>query len=216
MPTRLRRLLACFALVALLLPAAAVAGSAQARDPEDQARAKAMLLRKSDLVPGSVARGRASDFSILTGLDCPGLRSADIEPTGYAGTPTFTRPGLFVSSQATILGTTADADLLWRDLGGKAGRACLAKVLRQAFVGDGAVISFGTISFPRVGQRTLAFRLVAEVRGVRATMDWVMTKRARAIGSLVAGAVGSGVVRSFVVRWARTVAGRMQTAMREA
>lgn len=211
----MRRLLACFALVAVVVPGAAVADSAQARDPEDQARAKAMLLRKSDLVPGIVVRPRGAD-AILTRLDCPGLRSVDVEPTGYAGTPSFTGSGLFVSSQATILDTTADADLLWRDLGSNAGRACLAKAIRQAFVDDGAVISFGRTSFPRVGPRTLAFRLVAEVQGVRATVDWVMTKRGRAIGSLVAGAVGSGVVRSFVVTWARTVAGRMKTALRGA
>ena len=213
----LRRLLLLLVLVALLAPAVALAGATQARNPEDQARAKAMLLRKSDLVPGFVARGGSSDGSNLTGLSCPGVRSAGIQPTGKASTPNFSRPsGIFLSSHAYLFGTTADANAVWRDFGSKAGRACVVKIFRQAFVGEGKLVSFRTVSFPRVGERSLAFRIVAEVQSVRATVDWIMTKRSRALGIVLTGSVGFPIARSYVVSLTRIVAGRMKTVMRGA
>jgi hypothetical protein len=214
-----RRLLACFALVAVLVPgaaAAAHAGSAQARDPEDQARARAMLLRKSDLLPGFVARGGASGDDNLTGLQCPGIETAGVQPTGNVSSPNFSRAPIFVSSHATLFGTAAEAGAVWSDFGSKAGRECLVKILRRAFVGDGTLVSFRKTSFPRVGQRTLSFRVVAKVRGIPAYLDWVMVKHSRAIAIVLAGGATTAVTREYVLALTRIVHGRMKTAMRGA
>jgi hypothetical protein len=216
----LRRRLAFFALVASLVPgvaAAADAGFAQL-DPQDQARARAMLVRKSDLLPTSfTARGEGRSGVSPASLACPGIASASVEPTGDAGSPSFAYGPIFVSSHSTVYATPADANAVWGDLSSNAGLKCLTSNMRTAFErNSGTVVSFRRTSFPRVGERRLSFRLVARVATASSYVDLVIVKHSRATSLVVAGGAGTAVTRSAVLRYTKAVAGRMKSVMRGA
>lgn len=213
----MRRLLACL-LVAAVVPGAAVgATSTTGIVPEDQARAKAMNLRKSDFLPGFVARKVTSDGGDLGKLRCPGIESNDVRATGHASTPNFTRGPVFVRSIASVYGTPADADAVWRDVGSTAGRECIAKIFRRAFEQpDTRLVSFRKVPFPRIAARALAFRAVAKYKTVPVYLDIVMLKHSRAGVILTAGGALVPLQRGDLVQFARILAGRMTTAMRGA
>lgn len=215
----LRRLFACLVLTAVVLPGAALAAradSVQAKDPQDEARAEAMLLRKSDFLPGFVPK-RSSGSGDLGGgkLECPGLETEHIDPTGNANSPRFQNGPVFVISQASVFGTLADANAVWRDFTSSAGRECFTKIVRRAFEAAGTkLVSVRRVPFPRVAQRTQAFRIVVKVKTVPVYLDWVMLKHSRAAAMLMTGGALVPLQRADLLSFARIIAGRMATAMR--
>ena len=177
-----------------------------------------MLLRKSDLRPTSfTARGEGRTGVSPASLECPGIASASVEPSGDVGSPTFSYGPIFVSSHSTVYATLADADTVWRDLSSNAGLKCLTSTMRKAFGrNSGTVVSFRRTPFPRVGERRLAFRLVAKVATATSYVDLIIVKHSRATSLVIAGGAGTAVTRSAVLRYTKAVAGRMKTVMRGA
>lgn len=212
-----RRLLVT--VLALAVVAGASDGLAARGDPEkqlvpaDQARARAMLLRNADLGEGFKTSRRSDEDDPY----CRALDESGLTLTGEADSPNFARGVAFVSSVAQVYETRADANVSWRQGTSAAGEKCVRASLRDAFAGEGArLVSFRRLSFPRLAERSIAYRAVATSQGVRVYLDFVVLQRSRAQAAL---AMGSGLVpvpRADELQLARVIDGRMATAMRGA
>jgi len=215
-------------LVVTLLALALVAGAGEALathgDPEkkltpaDNGRAKAMLLRKSDLGPDFKA---SKDNSEDPDLYCKALDESDLTLTGDAESPEFERTVVFVSSYAQVYGSVADANASWKRGTSAAGERCARDVLRREFAKDGiTLVSMRRVAFPRVVERTVAYRvqLTAKAQGttVKLVMDVVVLMHSRAHAGLFFGSGFVPVPRAAELQLARVVASRMTTAMRGA
>jgi hypothetical protein len=214
----LRRPLACFAIVVLALVAAATAvagrGDPQEKfNPADQARAKAMLVRVSDL-PGAAGKESSQPD---TDFYCKALDESALTITGEAESPEITRGLFFASSLSQVYRSRRESEIAWRQGTSAAGVSCLREGFRREVSGpNGKFVSFRRIPFPRVAERTAAFRVAATTQGVPFTLDVVVLMQSRAQQALVTAVVGSTPPRAEVVRLARVVGGRMKTAMRGA
>jgi len=111
----LRRLLACFLLLALVLVLSATA-LADRGDPKrkitkvDQARAQAMLLRKADFPLDFRASPPPAD---VDDFYCKALDESDLTLHGEAESSEFERGLQFVSSLAQVYATVANASTAW-------------------------------------------------------------------------------------------------------
>jgi len=206
------------ALVALLCVGTAVAGPRT--DPQkrftraDQARAKAMLIRKSDLgtdvqtIPAS-----GSD----AGIACPALDGSGLTLTGQAQSPTFQGGVEFVSSQSEIYESVADSTTAWRRATSKAADSCVQREFSALFAKQGAQLeSFRRIAFPKVAERSIAYRLQITSAGIRAFVDVVGLKLGRAQSALLLGSALAPLPRATELSLVRTVSSRMTKAMRGA
>jgi hypothetical protein len=216
-----RLVLASLALLALLVGAGAA--SADHQDPErkltraDNARARAMLITSTDLPPGFQAQvDRSEDPHVACS---PSVSESDLTLTGEAEGRQFALGPVFVSSAAQVWASAGDADASWRRGTSTAGVQCARAVLRREFAKQGIdVLSLREIPFPRVAQRTVAYRV-----RVRATtpqgavllfLDVVAMMHTRAHATVVVGTPLVPPQRADELRFARLVAGRMATAMR--
>jgi hypothetical protein len=210
-----RRLVPFAVLLALVAAGTAVAGRG---DPQkrivaaDQARAKAMLLRKTDLGPGfkaTRAGGGETDFY------CKALDESDLTLAGEAESPDFQRGVAFASSLAQVYRTVAESNVSWGRGTIAAGERCARDGFRKGLPEDGVdLLSFERMAFPKLAQRSVAYRLVATTQGVKVYLDAVMFKHGRAQAGLVLGSALQPVPKGDEVRLARVVAARMAAAMR--
>lgn len=207
--------------IALVL-ALAVAGAALAArgDPQkritraDQARAKAMVLRKADFGSGFMT---APSPSGQGDVYCKALDESDLTITGEAQSPSFVGAVASTSSLSRVYESVADSNASWRRGTSKAGERCLRVVFsKTAAAQGGRLTSLERLRFPKVAQRTSAYRLVIEAQGLRGFLDVVALKQSRAqVGLLFVSALNP-TPRGEEVRLARIVARRMKTAMRGA
>lgn len=215
MVSPLRRLLACFTLCAVVVPAVALAdrGDPQEKlNAADTARAKAMVLRKSDL--GAAFKASPSG-PFATGPYCKALDESDLVRTGKAVSPDFgtTSPRLTgLSSQAEIYESVADMNKAWKRGTSAAGEACALQSIRKD-IPEQNFVSFARIALPRLAQRSVAWRLVWKSAGRRIFSDLVVMQHSRAYVSIAFVGVAAPMPRKDVVRVARAVAARMKTAM---
>ena len=212
----LRRLLACFVLLALVASGTAVAGRGDPKknfNPADQARAKAMLVRVSD-VPGSTGtKSSQSDDDFY----CKALDESALTLTGEAESQNISRGLLFVSGLSQVYESRRDADIAWRQGMSAAGISCVREGFRREVSSPNSkFVSFRKIPFPRLAERTAAFRVAATTQGVPFVIDVVVLMQSRAQVAGVSGIVGSTPPRAEVERLGRIVASRMKTAMRGA
>jgi hypothetical protein len=217
----------CEALVGLIavgLGAAALAAGASAAlasrgDPQkqlvaaDQARAKAMLVRKTDLGPGFASSRSGPDDDFY----CKALDESDLTLTGDARSPDFTRGVAFVASAAQVYETRSDANTSWRQGTSAAGERCARNQFSRSFAKqNGRLVSFARLAFPHLAERSIAYRLVEVSRGIRVYFDIVVLQRSRAQVALALAAAATPVPRADELQVARVVEGRMATAMRGA
>jgi hypothetical protein len=217
----LRRLLA----VALLLAVLVVAGpvSASHQDPQkrltpaDNARARAMLLRRADLPPGFRAQTSSSEDPHV---DCaPAVGESDLTLTGEAEDKQFALGPVFIASSAQIYRSNGDADASWRRSTSAPGVACARDVLRREFAKQQIrLVSLRPFAFPRVAQRSVAYRVrlsATTAQGpVELFVDVVALMHGRAHASVIVGLPLAPPQRTDELRLARLVAGRMASAMR--
>jgi hypothetical protein len=215
----MRRLLAFALLLALVGAGAALAarGDPQKRiSPADQARAKAMLVRKSDLPGFRVGpAGTAGDFY------CKALDMSDLTLTGKAEGRQLALGTVFVGSSSEVYQSVADAGAAWRRGTSTAGMRCGTTLLRREFAKGGArLTSLRKIAFPRVSDRTIAYRVKLSVTTAQGVVplyvDLVGLMRSRAQATVVVGSALVAPGRAEVLGLARLVAKRMATAMRGA
>ena len=118
--------------IAALLAAPALADRGdphRAISAADQAKARSMLLRSSDLVAGFRSSRSADDEADPY---CRALDESDLTLTGDSESPDFTAGGTLVSSTAQLYRTVSDADASWRRGNSAAGVRCLRAGMRAA------------------------------------------------------------------------------------
>jgi hypothetical protein len=209
------RLVALVLAFALLSSGAALAQRGEPNErftPADQARARAMTFRVSDF-PGFASRPGAAGGSSY----CEALDESDLTISGKAISRQYTAGVAFMYSTAYVYRTLADSNASWRRGTSAAGMSCLRVGLRQSFAGTPLRMrSFGRLAFPRLGDDSVAFRLVAERQGVRVFVDLVAIREGRAQAALFMGSALVQPTRETERELARTIAARMAKAMRGA
>jgi hypothetical protein len=216
-----RLLLACALVVALVASGSALADH---QDPKkqisaaDQARARAMLLQQSDLAPGF--RRQAPSNEPDPHVDCPpAVSEADLTQTGDVEGPSFIRGVVSVGSIVQIYESVADASASWRRGTSTAGIECARSLLRREFAKDQIrLVSLRKVAFPRIAQRTVAYRVVLSAKESQVTfrifLDLVVLMHSRAHAQVLVGSAFQPFPRAEAVRLARIVGGRMERAMR--
>jgi hypothetical protein len=218
----MRIVLRVLAVALLLLLAASGTALADHLDPKkriraaDQDKARAMLLRKSDLGPGVLAQQTNTPDSHLT---CKGLDESDLTVTGEAESPTWTQGAGFVVSAVNLYATVTDSRASWARGSRGAGTRCLRDQLASEFATQGVALeSLRKVAFPRVAQRTVAYRvtLSGNVQGVtiRVVIDLVVLMHARAQAALYFGSAFAAPAKADEVALARITARRMATALK--
>lgn len=216
---RVRRPLALAILASLVVTGAALAarGDPQRQlTPADEARAKAMLVRQSDL-PGSTAGSPGPDIDFY----CAGLDASDLTLTGDAVGRRFAVGLMIAASASEVYESRADASAAWRRATGPAGLVCARSLLRRQLAQQGArLISLRAIPFPRLSDRTVAYRATMSATTpqgeVPAYVDVIALMRSRAHATITVGSALTTPPRSEELHLARTVAKRMASAMRGA
>jgi hypothetical protein len=202
-----------------------VAGTAAAthQDPKqkltkvDTARARAMLVKKTDLSAGFVVRpGSGEDPHI----DCPAAVSeSDLTLTGEADGLVFALGVVFVESAAQVYETVSDANASWRRGTSTAGTTCVSALLSREFAKQGIrLMSLRKITFPHVAPRTASIRIKASAASAQGPVpiyiDLVALMHSRAHATVLVGSALVAPPRAEELRLARLVAGRMAKAMR--
>lgn len=199
--------------------AAAARGDPQKQfTPADQARAKAMLLQKTDFAPGWKA-SKPSDEEV--DFYCKALDESDLVLTGEGESLDFEKESasvlryLSAGSVSYIYKTAAQSAESWRRSTSAAGLRCAARgfdhVIREE---GGTFVSLRPIEFPRLAPQTAAFRVKFKVASIPMIMDMVMMRNGRAqAGPLLVG-IPSAFPSAERVRLAKLVAERMAEAMR--
>jgi hypothetical protein len=210
--------------VAVLGLVAAAAAHADHLDPQerftkaDQARARAMLLKPADVAGRATSRPTGPEVHTT----CRAIDESDLVLTGEAQTPAFDVSGLIsFQSVAQVYRSAVHATASWKRGTSAAGFACLRAELRKLGPASGLQLySLRRLSFPRIAQRTLAYRALytgqAQGRLVRVYLDGIYLGHSRATaGIFISSAVGA-FEQKDEVRLARLVAGRMTKALRGA
>jgi hypothetical protein len=210
---RMRRVLACSLLVALVTSGSAFADHL---DPQerfnraDQARARAMLLRKADFPPVFTSSQPTPD----THFTCEALDESDLTITGDAESRNFQGGPFLFTSIASVYATERDSARSWQRGTSAAGEQCLRATLRRDAAQENVTfVSFRRISFPRLAEQSVAYRVVGAYQGVRAFVDLIVMRHGRAQAGVLITSVGRPMPKAEEVRFARLVAGRMARAM---
>lgn len=219
--------LALVVATALVVVGVASGGLAARGDPKraitkaDQARAKAMLVRKGDLAPGFTGTPSGQDTDDMY---CAALDESDLTLTGDAESPNFTlqATGKYfrIGSEAKIYKTTANALASWKRGTSAAGERCARSTLTKALAGLASITSFGRLSVPTIAPLTIAYQVVIAVKSGATTVpiyaDVVVLQRGRAQVALFVFSGGRPLARSEVLAFARMTGTRMAAAMRGA
>lgn len=212
---RVRRLLACLLLLALVASGTALAdrGDPQRKITKaDQARAKAMLLQRSDFPAAFKATSPGPD---VEDSYCKALDESDLTLSGDAESKEFEGGLFFISSLAQVYATAADSNVSWRRGTSAAGMKCAGDIFRRDAARNRATLeSFRKLAFPRLAEQSIAFRIVLSSEGIRIVVDAVVMKHGRAQAAVVLGSGLAPMPKAEEVRYARIVAGRMARAMR--
>lgn len=216
----MKRLVASLAL-ALAVVSAATAARGDPREqftPTDQARAKAMLLRKADFGPGVKASKQSDeDFDFY----CKALDESDLVLTGEADSLDFdaTADGKFrtASSGAQIYKTAVQSAESWRRGTSAAGLQCAEAGFRKmAKEVDATFIYFRQIAFPRLAPQTAAYQVKLSKDGLPLIFDIIWFRNGRAQSGPFFAAAPGAYPREEEIRLARIVAQRTAQAMRDA
>jgi hypothetical protein len=210
-------------LVALLLAAPAVAADGEPRKAltkKDQATAKSIVLRRSDLGAGFTAMKRPDDEPLPKGARCGALDEGDLTVTGDANSPDFrlATGGVFVTvgSSAHIYRTLGDANTSWRRGTSKQTLTCLGDIVRlSAAPGQKiSIVSSKQVAFPAVAPKTSAYRLVVTIAAtgtqrVRAYVDAIVLQRGKIQSVLLFTSLGRPIADAERTALAAVVAARM-------
>ena len=213
-PRHVPRAVAVLLLVGLVSAgvARAAGGDPQKRlTPADQARAKAMLVRRSDLPTGY----RVARQSSLRDVHCAAVDDSDLVVTGE-GRSGFDRTPVAVASASEVYRTLANANAAWRRSTSPGGRACLEQELRRelASVGVQRIHIAAPFALPSLAQRRYLFRIAGSAQGIPVVFDLVALQRSRAQAVLLFASALEPVSKAEQARLAGLVAARMKTALR--
>lgn len=153
-------------------------------NPADQAAARAVLIRRTDLGSSGWQGGRVKP-DLSAGPTCTNYhpKVSDLVITG-AGEADFRRSGFEFDSAAEVLQTRRMVALDWRRSVIAPGAVpCLRLMMSRRLGSNGKVISFRKLPFPHLSAYTALFRAVISVqaqgRTVRVLTDLVLVGRSR-------------------------------------
>jgi hypothetical protein len=165
-----RQALLAAVIAAVLVPAAWAAGGEpqHAFTKADQARARAASLKLSDFAPGWTA---ATSAGTTSGSEprCSNYHpdQSDLVETGKYDSPDFTRTAdhSFVSVSTGVFRTAAMAKRGYARVAVRQLPACFGELFVRGITkpSSAKVVSARAIAFPRVGDRSNAYRLAASV-----------------------------------------------------
>jgi hypothetical protein len=185
--------------------------------PADQARARAMGLKRADVAAFATQHPPGKEVHTT----CAALDESDLVVTGHASSPEIRLGDLiFFQSLSEVYRSARDATSAWNRAMSAAGSACLEVEFRKLATGGLRFESFRSMPFPRFAQRTKMYRAtytgVSRGRTYRLYANAVYLLQSRAITGIFVGAPLVEPRKTVEVRLARTVAARMNTAMRGA
>ena len=170
-----------------------------------------MVIRKADVGPAFASSPASSgnDDFYRAALD-----ESDLTLTGEAQSPSFTSTAEFVSSEAFVYRTRVDANASWQRGTSAAGQKCLREGLRREVKGTTVrIVSFKRIAFPKLAQRSVVYRTIADQQGVRIYLDLIALQQSRVQVAIVYGAGLSPPPAAEERRLAKLTASRMAKAM---
>ena len=183
----------------------------------DNARARALLVKRTDLPAGfrpQLSAGPDPHVGCSASVS-----ESDLTITGDAEGRQLALGVVFVSSAARIYESVADASASWRRSTSAAGTKCATQLLRREFAKQGVdLVSLRRISFPRVSERSAAYRVELSAMTSQGTVpvyvDIVALLRSRGQATVIVGSAVIPPQRAEELRLARIVARRMASALR--
>jgi hypothetical protein len=181
----------------------------------DQAAARRVVLRSSDLGAGWTG-GRIKP-DLTSQVSCPTYhpKVSDLVVTGAAQSQ-FRGTGIVLANEVEIFRTAAMVERDWRRSIVPAAVPCLRATLTKGLGGQAKVLSFRRIPFPLVTRHTAAFRGIVAVsvlgQTVRVLIDVVLMGKGRTEISLdaTAPAATARAVSTAERRLARILAARVR------
>jgi hypothetical protein len=219
-------------LLVVAVTALVLVGTASAADGEprhaltkkDQATARSIVLKRSDLGAGFVAQKRTDDEGLPKGARCGPLDESDLTVTGDADSPDFrlTNGPVFITVGSTtqVYRTLREANTSWHRGTSAQTATCLADIVRLSAPSGQkiTVVSSKRIPFPEVAPKATAFRLVLTIavagQRIRAYVDAVVLQHGRIQSGLLFTSVGAPVGKSDQIALATVVAKRLARASR--
>lgn len=212
------RLLAA-AVVALVGAGVAMAANPHAPKkvivPAVQARAKAINVKLSDLPAAGWKTNPPQPDTGTPRCSYYNPDQSDLTENGDANSPQFTLgSGSFVSSSTSIFETDAQGRTAYARVVQPKLPLCLAEIFRKGagFAGKVTVASAGARAFPKLAERSKAYRIVADFKSsagkVRTILDVVVMNRAKVDAVVFFAAIGGSFNDSFEQRVTRRVATR--------
>jgi hypothetical protein len=207
----------------LVAPALALAATGDPREAfttADQAKAKSMLLVRTDL---SAGWKRTSTPDTGADLSCPGFDPdlSDLTLTGEKKSE-FSHPSFgYVAGFVSVYRTDANARTEFARVAKPALARCLGLFFKEGVVQAGGTVTIvkqGQVAFPKVAERVAAYRVVCRVgspgstQKTQFTVDLIILGRGRGEVVMLAVAAGTGIVQADQRSLARLLASRMQKA----
>ncbi len=187
--------------------------------PAIQAKAKAINVHVADLGPGSWTAKPSNSKSSAPRCSYYNPNQSDLTENGDADSPNFTLPTeSYVASSTGIFKTAAQGRTAYGRVVQPALPKCIAELFKGGFPNPASVkiVSSAAIGFPKLGERTNAFRVVADYKAsatvtVRIYLDIVTMNRAKVDVVLFYVGIGQAFSGPFEQGVARKVAARMAT-----
>ncbi|MGE5272383.1 MAG: hypothetical protein ACM3QU_01240 [Verrucomicrobiota bacterium] len=211
------RLLGLAALVAAVAVPAALAsgGEPQKRlTKADQAKARAIALRKSDFPAGWVGKPNTNTSQDTPRCSTYNPDQSDLIETGDVDSPTFTRAdGSFVSSSVGIFRTRKMATTGYARVARPQLASCFGELFKKgAAPATVQLLQVGPLRFRHLGDRSNAYRLTANVTLQRVTIpvaiDIVTFNRGRVDVAMIFLGIRGPLPSSFEQPLAARVAAR--------
>ena len=210
----MRRRLGALLVLCAVVPAVALAADTDPKrklTPADQAKARSILLKRTDFAAGWKKIPPSPDSD----LTCPGFNpdESDLTLTGEAESDfEHSQAVRFVGSASEVFATEEEARKSWTRSDKPATARCLGYLFRQGQTDKNTkvtIVSAGRMGFPKLAPRTAAFKIVARLAitdsgkttTVPVTIQLIAFGRGRGDTSMIAITPGSGVpiveLRSF-------------------
>ena len=223
----MRRRVVVILLIALALPALALAGHQKPKrqiNAADERKAASIVLKRADFAAGWKKLPASPPDN--SHIDCAGQPSeADLVLTGDAESD-FERPeGLpSVFSFSDIYKTAADARASWTRGVKPALAACMAKLMKETIEAEegvtATIVSAGRIAFPKSAPLTAAFRAVlrvtvtqnGETSTVPLTLHVLALSQGRGQAGLLTVGLGAGVPMADLRAFGKLLGQRLAAA----
>lgn len=207
-------------LVAAVLAGAALAGDPRRQHtPADMAKAKAIGFVRADFPAGWTARPSTPGQSASTTCKSFNPNESDLVETGKVDSPEFTAPDGYsqVFSAVGIFQSVAQTKASWSRVVRPAMLDCFSELITKSSP-PGSTISAlakGKLAFPKVAQRTAAYRLVIGVApegaaaSVKLYLDLVLLGAGRANVATIMFSLGKPYPAAFERKLASAIARRL-------